>query len=74
MILEIAAGPDGSTTELKLGTLVLACTTLVRSMKWGVGTLNLVARIEANSGPGSFLTLVHPHLDRCYRHKNYESK
>jgi hypothetical protein len=33
MILEIAAGPDGSTPELKLGTLVLECTTLL-------GTLN----------------------------------
>jgi hypothetical protein len=33
--LEIAAGPDGSTAEL--GTLVLACTMLARSMRWGVG-------------------------------------
>jgi hypothetical protein len=32
-ILEIAAGPDGSTTELKLGTWSLALTTLVGSLK-----------------------------------------
>jgi hypothetical protein len=39
--LEIAAGPDGSTTELELGTLVLARTMLAGSMRWGWGgTLN----------------------------------
>jgi hypothetical protein len=38
--LEIAAGLDGSTEELKLGTLVLVHTTLVKSMRWGVDTLN----------------------------------
>jgi hypothetical protein len=35
MILEIAAGPDGSTTELKLGTWSLARTTLAGSMRGG---------------------------------------
>ncbi len=40
VILEIVAGLDGSTTELKLGTLVLARTMLAGSMRWGGGTLN----------------------------------
>ncbi len=68
--LEFAVRPDGSTTELKLGTLVLARTTLAGSMRWGGGTLNWeplaswkpyrsniklgIARIEVNSGPGIF--------------------
>jgi hypothetical protein len=38
--LEIAAGSDGSTTELKPGTWILARTTLAGSMRWGVGRLN----------------------------------
>ncbi len=38
--VEFAVRPDGSTTELKLGTLVLARTTLAGSMRWGGGTLN----------------------------------
>ncbi len=38
MILEIAAGPNGSTAEL--GTLLLARTTLVGINEMGVGTLN----------------------------------
>jgi hypothetical protein len=35
MILEIAAGPDGSTAELKLGTWSLARTMLAGSMRGG---------------------------------------
>jgi hypothetical protein len=35
MILEIAAGRDGSTTELELGTYSLARTTLVESIRGG---------------------------------------
>jgi hypothetical protein len=41
--LEFAVRPDGSTTELKLGTLVLARTTLAGSMRWGGRYIELKA-------------------------------
>jgi hypothetical protein len=40
IILEIAAGPDGSTTELKLGTWELSKYNAGWVNQMGVGTLN----------------------------------
>jgi hypothetical protein len=62
MILEIAAGPDGSTTELKLnaggvnemGGRYIELRAFCSLRTYCRNIFKSVARIEANSGPGSF--------------------